>query len=121
MNETDSSRWKKLAKKFNPKGGKIHIPKDDANPPVIQSPNAILSRANGPQAQIFNSNHLSTPVLIAIILGMSGCLAVAIDGLLIAQQAKTEARVALNHAEEGRIANEVNKALLQAHLAKDKD
>jgi flagellar biosynthesis/type III secretory pathway M-ring protein FliF/YscJ len=63
-------------------------------------------------------NQLSTPVLIALMLGLAVCIALSADALFIAQQAKTEARVALNHAEEGRIANEVNKALIQAYLPK---
>jgi hypothetical protein len=84
--------------------------------------NGIHSHVTAPgSSQITNVNTLSTPVLIAIMAGMAACLALSLVSLFIAQQAKTEARVALNHAEEGRIANEVNKALIQAYLPPKKD
>lgn len=77
---------------------------------------SIHNEARG--AQIVQTNSLTTPAFLMIGFGLAFCIGISSVALFIAQQAKTEARVALNHAEEGRIKNEVNAALIQAYLPK---
>lgn len=67
---------------------------------------------------IDNRNQLSTPLLVTIIVALSVGLAMSMSALFLSQQAKTEARVALNHAQEERISSEVTKSLAQICLAK---
>lgn len=77
---------------------------------------SVHNEARG--AQIVQTNSLSTSALLSIMLGLAFCIGLSVVSFYIAQQAKTEARVALNHAEEERITNEVTKALTQICLSK---
>lgn len=69
---------------------------------------------------IDNRNQISTPALLGMLILSIGMSAVAIGVAIMAereaQNAEREARVALNHSEENRVQNEVNKVLIETYV-----
>lgn len=71
--------------------------------PLLHSPNSIVARAQGPQAQLIQTNSISTPVLVLLVFGMS-MLGVGV-GYAIAR-ANAAADKAAIAEREGRLAEE---------------
>lgn len=94
-------------------GSRYDIP--PGNTPVIESPNAIVTRAHGPQAQVVQTNTLSTPVLL-MALGLFAIFGVGIGYAVVkadaaddkAVIAEREARLAQRRYDDMRILLEVN-------------
>ena len=88
--------------------------------PVIDSPSSVVSRPNGPNAQIIQTNILTTPVLLAV-LGAFGVTAfVSASALLWAKQAddksviaEREARLAQNRYDTLQIDVKVMRMILE--------
>jgi hypothetical protein len=76
------------------------------NTPVIDSPRANVNRAYGPQAYVYQSNQLSTPVMVLLIALLFVSAAVAAVAIGIAMNAnytaflaERKAAIANNHAD----------------------
>ena len=97
-----AKKWRDSAVKAG--GGRLTVP--PGNTPVIDSPGANVNRAHGPQAYVYQSNQLSTPVLVLLIVllfitaGLSAvAIGVAMNSNYTAFLAERKAALAHNHAD----------------------
>ena len=101
-------------RKWPPKVGQSKtIPREvvDITPgttPVLHSDGAVVARAHGPQAQIVQTNMLSTPALVVVIVGLVISTALGFSAFYISQMAEREARLALAHADRAAMDLEIH-------------
>ena len=82
--------------KPKPSGCRVEIP--PGNTPVIESPGAVVSRPNGPQAQVIQTNSLSTPVFVVLVLALFIASLVSASAIMLAVSAKDAAVIAEREA-----------------------
>ena len=94
MNEGRSKtrRWPEGSKQRS----KLEVPPGVT--PVIDSPNSVVSRPNGPNAQVIQTNALSTPVFVVLILALFISALVSAVALVQAFEARSAATIAEREA-----------------------